>query len=69
MSVNEMVQMMKKSLLDDQVSEQERATYDHMTFLTAGSGDESDKQFRNEDARDHRRNRGRKIASMEEIKK
>ncbi|CAL6336218.1 unnamed protein product [Bathycoccus prasinos] len=69
MSVNEMVQMMKKSLLDDQVSEQERATYDHMTFLTAGSGDESDKQFRDEDARDHRRNRGRKIASMEEIKK
>jgi uncharacterized protein YeaC (DUF1315 family) len=61
--------MMKKSLLDDQVSEQERATYDHMTFLTAGSGDESDKQFRDEDARDHRRNRGRKIASMEEIKK
>ena len=69
MSVNEMVQMMKKSLLDDQANEQERATYDHMTFLTAGSGDESDKQFRDEDARDHRRNRGRKIASMEEIKK
>ena len=69
MSVNEMVQMMKKSLLDDQANEQERATYDHMTFLTAGYGDESDKQFRDEDARDHRRNRGRKIASMEEIKK
>ena len=38
-----------------------------MTFMTAGSGDESDKQFRDEDARDHQRNRGKKVTPMEEI--
>ena len=68
MSVNEILETMKKSLIVEQMNEQERATYNHMAFMTAGSGDESDKQFRDEDARDHQRNRGKKVTSMEEIR-
>ena len=37
----------------------------HMAFMTAGSGDESDKQFRDEDARDHQRNRGKRNGNVE----
>ena len=61
MSVNEMLELMRNQLkekLEDKIS-----------FLTSNSGGESDKQFRVEDARKYRRNRGRKVASIEEIRK
>lgn len=61
MSVNEMLELMRNQLkekLEDKIS-----------FLTSNSGGESDEQFRVEDARKYRRNRGRKVASIEEIRK
>jgi hypothetical protein len=61
MSVNEMLELMRNQLkekLEDKIS-----------FLTSNSGGESDKHFRVEDARKYRRNRGKKVASIEEIRK